>query len=146
LFEDQGGGELNEEQVLFRQILTITGIASRMFMDTTTEWQVNVRNYVEAINNLEATSVRHLDQDYVDRMGMIIKRSRAKLVAYREANPKKSLTALGKEYEISLTLEYARRKLALLMKTLDNKGVFTEKSYRAIEQPTSAEIKEHGQG
>ena len=140
MFEDQFSGELSEEQVLFRQILLITGLSTRIFQDTTTDWQVNVRNYVEAINNFEATAIRHLDMDYVQRKKIIILRSRNELTSYREQNPKNAKTNLGKEFEIQLTLKYARRVFALLMKTLDGKGVFNEKSYRAIESPTNQEI------
>jgi hypothetical protein len=140
MFEDTFQGELSEEQVVFRQLLMITGLASRLYLDTSTDWQVNVRNYVEAINNMEATVIRHLDEDYKNKLQIIIDRSRAKLKKFREENPTKSTTNIGKEYEIALTLVYARKKLALLMRTLDNKGVFSQKTYRAIQDPTAEEI------
>lgn len=146
MFEDSFSGELSEEQVFFRQLLLITGLASRLYMDTSTDWQVNVRNYVEAINNMEATAIRHLDDDYKQKLKVIIVHSKTKLEKWRADNPTRSSTNLGKEYEIQLTLMYARKKLALLMRTLDNKGVFTQKTYRAIEDPTKAEIAEGGGG
>ena len=140
MFEDSFSGELSEEQVFFRQLLMITGLASRLFLDTSTEWQVNVRNYMEAINNFEATAIRHLDTEYATKLKLLIMHSREKLLKYRLDNPQKSATNIGKEYEIALTLYFARRKLALLMKTLDSKDVFTAKTYRAIEDPTEKEI------
>jgi hypothetical protein len=142
MFEDSFSGELSEEQVFFRQLLMITGLASRLYLDTSTDWQVNVRNYVEAINNMEATAIRHLDDEYKQKLTIIIKNSKFKLEKFRKENPTKSTTNIGKEYEIQLTLMYARKKLALLMRTLDNKGVFTQKTYRAIEDPTKAEIQD----
>jgi len=144
MFEDTFSGELSEDQVLFRQQLMITGLASRLFMDTSTDWQVNIRNFVEAVNIMEATAVRHLDDDYKRKLTIIINRSKDKLIKWREENPSKSSTNIGKEYEIALTLMYARKKFALLMKTLDNKGVFTQKTYRAIEDPTQQEISSGG--
>jgi hypothetical protein len=140
LFEDSFSGELSEEQVFFRQLLMITGLASRIYLDTSTEWQVNARNYMEAINNFEATAIRHLDAEYSEKLKQLIAHSRQKLMDYRAKNPQKSATNIGKEYEIALTLYFARRKLALLMKTLDSKDVFTAKTYRAIENPTKKEI------
>jgi len=144
MFEDSFSGELSEEQVFFRQLLMITGLASRIYLDTSTEWQVNVRNYVEAINNMEATAIRHLDEDYKIKLNTIINHSKAKLIKFRNENPSKSATNIGKEYEIALTLVYARKKLALLMRTLDNKGVFAQKTYNAIEDPTKKEIADSG--
>jgi hypothetical protein len=140
MFEDQYAGELSEEQVLFRQILLITGLSTRIYQDTSTDWQVNVRNYVEAINNFEATAIRHLDTDYIRKKKIIITKSRKVLIDYRTQNPRNSNTNLGKEYEIQLTLKYARLVFALLVRTLDDKGVFNEKAYRAIERPTTEEI------
>jgi hypothetical protein len=145
MFEDTFSGELSEEQVFFRQILMITGLASRIYLDVSTDWQVNVRNYVEAINNMEATAIRHLDAEYKQKLTIIRLHSKEKLEKFRSENPTKSRTNIGKEYEITLTLVYARKKLSLLMRTLDNKGVFSQKTYRAIENPTPAEISDGAQ-
>jgi len=145
MFEDTFSGELSEEQVFFRQLLMITGLASRLYLDVSTDWQVNVRNYVEAINNMEATAIRHLDAEYKQKLTIIRNHSKEKLEKFRAENPTKSRTNIGKEYEITLTLVYARKKLALLMRTLDNKGVFTQKTYRAIENPTPKEISDGAQ-
>lgn len=144
MFEDTFSGEISEEQVLFRQEMMIGGLASRLFMDTSTDWQVNIRNFVESVNMFEAMAIRHLDADYKRKLSIIIAHSRDKLVAFRNDNPTKSNTNIGKEYEIALTLIYARKKFALLMRTLDNKGVFTQKTYRAIEDPTKQEIADGG--
>lgn len=140
MFEDTFSGEISEEQVLFRQEMMIGGLASRLFMDTSTDWQVNIRNFVESVNMFEAMSIRHLDADYKRKLSIIITHSKDKLEKYRNENPTQSNTNIGKEYEIALTLIYARKKFALLMRTLDNKGVFTQKTYRAIEDPTKQEI------
>lgn len=140
MFEDQFTGELSEEQVLFRQILLINGLATRIFGDTTTNWQVNVRNYVETINNFEATAIRHIDREYIEKKRIIVKKSQQELQRYRDANPKSTSTNQGKEFEMQLTLKYARRVFALLMITLNNKDVFNEKSYRAIQDVQDHEL------
>lgn len=142
MFEEQFQGEMSEEQVFFRQIMIISGLSTRIYTDTSTEWQVNVRNYVEAIKTFEATAIRHLDDEYKEKLQTIITRAKNQILAYRQRNPQYSLTNIGKEYEVVVTLDVARKRLALLIKTLDNKGVFGEKSYRAIEEPTKAEISE----
>lgn len=135
MFEDQFQGELSEEQVFFRQLMIISSLSTRLFTDTSTEWQVNIRNYVEAIKTFEATAIRHLDEDYRRKMIRIVKHAKEKIENYRRMNPSHSLTNMGKEYEVVITLDVARKRLALLMRTLDDKGVFSEKSYRAIEHP-----------
>ena len=142
MFEDSFSGELSEEQVYFRQLLLITGLSTRIYQDTSTNWQVNVRNYMEAINNFEATAIRHLDRDYILKKKKIIAKCKMDLEQYRSTNPANASTNIGKEFEIQLTLRYARRVLALLSKTLDSKGVFNEKSYRAIEQPSTGEVRQ----
>jgi hypothetical protein len=138
--EDMFSGEISEEQVLFRQQLMINGLASRLYMDTSTGWQVNIRNFAESVNMLEASAIRHLDEEYKQKLGLIIKHAQDDLLKFRKENPTKSLTNLGKQYEITLTIRYIRMKYALLMKTLDNKGVFTQKTYTAIEGLTQDEI------
>jgi hypothetical protein len=140
MFEDEYQGELSEEQVYFRQLLMITGLSSRLYMDTSTEWQVNVRNYVSSINNFEATAIRHLDSEYKNKLDLIRKHAQQKLLKYRRENPQRSATNIGKEFEIELTIDYARKKLSLIMRTLDNKGVFNQKTYNAIQDPTKEEI------
>lgn len=134
MFEDQFSGEMSEEQVFFRQLLMISSLATRIYTDVSTNWQVNIRNYVEAIKNFEATAIRHLDEEYRMKMTLIVKHAKQKIEKYRGENPTYSLTDMGKEYEMVITLDVARKRLALIMRTLDNKGVFSEKSYRAISE------------
>ncbi len=142
MFEDTFQGEMSEEQVYFRQLLMITGLSSRIYLDASTEWPTNCRNYVAAIDNMESTAIRHLDSDYKEKLHTIIKHARTKLIKFRQNNPTKSNTSIGKEFEVAITMYYARQKLALIMRTLDDKGVFSQKSYNAIEMPTKDEIEE----
>jgi hypothetical protein len=137
MFEDQFSGELSEEQVFFRQLLMISSLATRIYTDVSTNWQVNIRNYVEAIKNFEASAIRHLDEEYRMKMTLIVKHAKGKIEDYRKQNPTYSLTDMGKEYEMVITLDVARKRLALIMRTLDNKGVFSEKSYRAVSEKKS---------
>lgn len=138
-FDEAFGGELSEEQIFFRQILTISSLATRIYTDTTTEWQVNVRNYVEAIKTFESIAIRHLDSEYKGKMMKIINSSRDKVLKYRKDNPAYSYTNMGKEYEVIVTLDVARKRLALIIKMLGDKGVFGEKSYRAIQSKPGGE-------
>ena len=45
---------------------------------------------------------------------------------------------MGKEYELMIALEVARKRFALIIKALDRHDVFTEKSYQAVEPATVA--------
>jgi hypothetical protein len=146
VFEDQFQGELSEEQVFFRQLLMISSLATRLYTDVSTDWQVNIRNYVEAIKNFESTAIRHLDKAYKEKMTTITRNAINKIKRYRINNPTYSLTNMGKEFEMVVTLDVARKRLALIMRTLDDKGVFSEKSYRAIDRPGSGiEVESSGQ-
>ena len=146
MFEDQFQGELSEEQVFFRQLLMISSLATRLYTDVSTDWQVNIRNYVEAIKNFESTAIRHLDKAYKEKMTTITRNAINKIKRYRINNPTYSLTNMGKEFEMVVTLDVARKRLALIMRTLDDKGVFSEKSYRAIDRPGSGvEVESSGQ-
>jgi hypothetical protein len=146
MFEDKFQGQLSEEVVIYNQILLITGLSSRIYQDASSSWTANCRNYVSAIDNMESTVIRHLDDEYKNNLKIIIGNARKKLLNYRSEDPTKSKTAIGKEFEVAITILYARNKFSLIMKTLDNKGVFNQKSYHSIEMPTKDEIDEDGQG
>jgi hypothetical protein len=145
MFENNFQGQLSEEAVIYNQILLITGLSSRIYQDSSSNWTANCRNYVSAIDNMESTVIRHLDSEYIDNLKTIINHSRKKLQKYRDENPKHSTTAIGKEFEVAITIMYARRKYALIMKTLDDRGAFNMKAYNAIETPSDEELEDVGE-
>lgn len=140
MYEEQYGGEISEEQVLFRQIIVIQGLSTRIFSDTSTGWQVNARNFSEAVKTFEATAIRHLDSEYKVKLKKIINRAKQQILNYRLENPANTLTDIGKEFEVAVSLDVSRKRLALLIKTLSNKGVFNETAYVAISSPKNDTI------
>jgi hypothetical protein len=126
-------GEISEEVILLQHLARIGELSTRIYENTSGEWQRDALNYVSAIQHYEAIVVRHLDAQYRDKLRLLSKIYRDKLLKYRFDHPNTTATELGKEYELTLTLSFARRKLMLLQRILDAKGVLTEKTYRTIE-------------
>ena len=137
-YEDSYQGQISEEQIFFGMMMSLGGLSMKIFSDTSTEWQVNARNFEMGVKQFESTAIRHLDQEYFRKLVILLERGKTKITAYRTKNPQVSLTNMGKEYELMIALEVARKRFALIIKALDRHDVFTEKSYQAVEPATVA--------
>ena len=131
--ENDSGQELTEEYLIFSQIQRISNINANIYLDKSVDWQTGVRNFVESVNLLEAAVVRHLDAEYIRKKRILRKKMQERLLNHRAANPADSKTAIGRQAEVDLQILYSRLHLALILKTLDAKGVLRERSYSAIE-------------
>ena len=137
-YEDSYQGQISEEQIFFGMMMSLGGLSMKIFSDTSTEWQVNARNFEMGVKQFKSTAIRHLDQEYFRKLVILLERGKTKITAYRTKNPQVSLTNMGKEYELMIALEVARKRFALIIKALDRHDVFTEKSYQAVEPATVA--------
>ena len=126
-------GMLTPEQIVFREILDISRIASMIFMDTTTEWQVNARNYEASIMNLESTVEPFLDSQFFSERDVLLRKARAKLSDHRKENPKLSLTRQGKDFEVMLSFVVAKKRLGLIMLSLQRTNFLQKSMVQAIE-------------
>ena len=133
-YEESYGGQISEEQVFFIMMSNLGGLSMRIFSDTSTEWQVNARNFEMGVKQFESTAIRHLDLEYFNKLKILLIRGKDNIEKYREKNPQISLTNMGKEYELMIALEVARKRFALIIKALDRHDVFSQKSYQAIEK------------
>ena len=132
-YEDSYQGQISEEQIFFGMMMSLGGLSMKIFSDTTTEWQVNARNFEMGVKQFESTAIRHLDKEYFRKLLILLDSGKSKIITYRSKNPQVSLTNMGKEYELMIALEVARKRFALIIKALDRHDVFTEKSHQAVE-------------
>jgi hypothetical protein len=133
-YEEQFQGQISEEQVFFVMMSNLGGLSMRIFSDTSTEWQVNARNFEMGVKQFESTAIRHLDLEYFNKLKVLLIRGKANIETYRAKNPQISLTNMGKEYELMIALEVARKRFALIIKALDRHDVFSRSSFQAIEK------------
>lgn len=143
-YEESYQGQISEEQVFYGMMMSLGSLSMKIFSDTSTEWQVNARNFEMGVKQFESTAIRHLDLEYFNKIKIILTKGKEDITKYREKNPQISLTNMGKEYELMIALEVARTRFALILKALDRHDVFTQKSYQAI-QTTPDKNKEGGE-
>lgn len=132
-FKDDLHGALTAEQVYFRQVLQLSDLAALIFRDTTTEWQVNARNYEWAVRNFELSAMPFLDKKYFVKKLILTDFANKKLVEYREKNKKILLTKQGRDFEMVLALETSRRLAALVLLALQRKGLLKPQRYQDVE-------------
>jgi hypothetical protein len=142
-YEESYQGQVSEEQVFFGMMISLGSLSMKIFSDTSTEWQVNARNFEMGVKQFESTAIRHLDKEYYDKLKVLLTKGKASIIGYRKDNPQISLTNMGKEYELMIALEVARKRFALIIKALDRHDVFTQKSYQAI-QKTKVQKEDNG--
>jgi hypothetical protein len=133
-YEESYQGTISEEQVFFIMESSLASLSMKIFSDTSTEWQVNARNFEMGVKQFESTSIRHLDKEYFNKLRIILANGKKKILDYRAKNPQISLTNMGKEYELMVALEVARKRFALVIKALDRHDVFSSRSYQAIQK------------
>jgi hypothetical protein len=133
-YEESYQGQISEEQVFFGMMMSLGSLSMKIFSDTSTEWQVNARNFEMGVKQFESTAIRHLDLEYFNKLTVLLTKGKKSIEDYRSKNPQISLTNMGKEYELMIALEVARKRFALIVKALDRHDVFTQKSYQAIEK------------
>lgn len=133
-YEESYQGQISEEQVFFGMMMSLGSLSMKIFSDTSTEWQVNARNFEMGVKQFESTAIRHLDKEYFDKLKIILLKGKRNIEEYRKKNPQVSLTNMGKEYELMIALEVARKRFAFILKALDRHDVFTQRSYQAIEK------------
>jgi len=143
-YEESYQGQISEEQIFFGMEMSLGSLSMKIFSDTSTEWQVNARNFEMGVKQFESTAIRHLDKEYYDKLKIILIKGKKSIEEYRQKNPQISLTNMGKEYELMIALEVARKRFAFVIKALDRHDVFTQKSYQAIEKTKSKENEENG--
>ena len=97
-----------------------------------TSWTKNVRNYCNTIDNFECTVARHLDREYYIKIKKTRDIFKKKLLDFRATDPSRGTTDMGSQFEVELSLLYARRKLRLILLKLDEKGVFAQRSVHAV--------------
>jgi hypothetical protein len=134
MYEDSYQGQISEEQIFFGMEMTLGGLSMKIFSDTSTDWQVNARNYEMGVKQFESTAIRHLDKEYFKKLRVLLQNGKDKINNYRRKNPQISLTSMGKEYELMIALEVARNRFALIIKALDRHDVYSQKSYQGIER------------
>jgi len=122
---------LSETQVIYRFFSNIGLLGSQIYSDTSLSWQVNARNYVAEINAIEAFVAHYLDILYYKQLEFRDQYFAAILNEYIEKNPG-TQTDTGNEVVMSLTLDYANAKLALMQKTLHRKGVYNPSTYQLL--------------
>lgn len=137
--EDIYSGIMDENGLYYRQIMSIHLLASVAYEHTDSAWSTPIRNYISAIDNFEATAARHLltDTDYKNQLKTLLTKLNNKLTKFREENPIHINDEIGKSQDIQLTLLYGRKKLSLIMLTLDRKNVFTDKIFESVAMQTA---------
>jgi hypothetical protein len=143
-YEESYQGQISEEQIFFGMMASLGSLSMKIFSDTSTEWQVNARNFEMGVKQFESTAIRHLDKEYYDKLKILLTKGKASIEEYRKKNPQVSLTNMGKEYELMIALEVARKRFAIIIKALDRHDVFTQKSYQAIEKTKKKENEDDG--
>lgn len=145
-YEESYQGQISEEQVFFGMMMSLGSLSMKIFSDTSTEWQVNARNFEMGVKQFESTAIRHLDIEYFNKLQTLLTRGKVNITGYRDKNPQISLTNMGKEYELMIALEVARKRFALIIKALDRHDVFSQKSYQAIEKTTKPDADKESSG
>lgn len=141
-YEEGYQGQISEEQIFFSMMLSLGSLSMKIFADTTTEWQVNARNFEMGVKQFESTAIRHLDKEYFRKIMILLERGKKSIYDYRTKNPQISLTNMGKEYELMISLEVSRKRFALIVKALDRHDVFSQKSYQAIQKKDGLPIED----
>jgi len=131
--KDELRGALTAEQVYFRQVLQLSDLASLIFRDTSTEWQVNARNYEMAVRNFEMSASPFLDNEYYRKKSILEIFANRKLTEYREKNKKVLLTKQGRDFEMVLALEVSRRLAALVLLALQRRGLLKPQRFQDVE-------------
>jgi hypothetical protein len=117
---------LTYQEVVFTAMLKIVDLSTVLFQDTQSRSQVNVRNFMAAINAFESLCTRYLTKDYYDKRNLLITMSRERHDKY-VAQCKLQGRTPGDETDN--ILEHYNTRYALLIKQLDRAGVLTEKSF-----------------
>lgn len=141
-YEESYQGQISEEQIFFSMMLGLGSLSTKIFSDTSTEWQVNARNFEMGVKQFESTAIRHLDKEYFRKIVILLERGKKNILDYRSKNPQISLTNMGKEYELMVSLEVSRKRFALIIKALDRHDVFSQKSYQAIQKKNGMSLDE----
>jgi len=131
--KDELRGALTAEQVYFRQVLQLSDLASMIFRDTSTEWQVNARNYEMVVRNFEMSASPFLDNEYHRKKELLNTFANKKLREFREKNKKVLLTKQGRDFEMVLALEVSRRLAALVLLALQRRGLLKPQRYQDVE-------------
>lgn len=139
-YEESYQRQISEEQIFCSMMLSLGSLSMKIFSDTSTEWQVNARNFEMGVKQFESTSIRHLDKEYFRKIVILLERGKKSINDYRSLNPQISLTNMGKEYELMISLEVSRKRFALIVKALDRHDVFSQKSYQAIQKKDGMSI------
>lgn len=130
--EEEYKGILDEQQLYFRELLTINRLASVTYQEVDTDWTKNARNYSNSIEHFESSVVRHLDREYYMKLKKLNAAFKKKWLDYRAREPFQGMTDPGKQFEVEIAIRYSRLKLALILLKLDEKGVFGQRSVHAI--------------
>jgi len=129
--EEEYMGQLDEQQLLFREILSVAALGKQCHSDMSFDlgkWTSNVDNFYHAVRQLMVLSIRHLDREFFVTMRRVQEKYKRKWLEYKATN---TADEAAKEYGRRLTLQYSDFQLATILKKLDEKGVYNEKSFHA---------------
>lgn len=132
--EEEYNFTLDENQIIFREILNVTTIGRQCHSVTAYDigvkaWSANVDNYYHACYMLIPVCIRHLDKPFFDNLKRVLTKYKTKWVSYKNSE---NDDELRKEKSMRLTLGYADYILASIIKQLDRRGIYNEKSTHAV--------------
>lgn len=130
--EELYSGEITEDQLLFREILSLTSLGKLChsdFSEGAGAWSSNTLNYFHAVNQLLVLTIRHLDSEFFMNMERINKSFTDKWFAYKKQEPDADLR---REMSMRMTLQYSDLKFAALLIKMDEAGIYNEKSVHSL--------------
>lgn len=128
---------LSIELVILEHEMAIGNLSTRMYHSARAEWQINVNNYLCAVNDLESKASPYLtDKAYKDDVKKLEENYEKMIEAYRKekAEKKEAYAKKGQNYEMSVTIAFIATKYRLIQNQLEKQGILRKRLASADEK------------
>jgi hypothetical protein len=124
-YEDYNNqGLLSEEQVFFAQQMKIGQLSTMIHSDTTSSWQRNTRNFIEAVDCYESMTTNYLDREYYQKLQIYKEMFRKKNKEFRDKNP---ITFEQQAFDNAMSLRFTHFKYSLIQRSLKRSGLYAKR-------------------
>lgn len=118
----------------------MNGLSTRGYLNNRPGWQVNVRNYIFAVDHLEAAVMGDLanDKKYIRRIENL--REYAKLALRKHEMENTTNKVRRNDFWMQLSLEVAQKKLGIIMGALVQNGRIRNRTVSAVDDLPSGKV------
>lgn len=136
----QNETSLTLDNVYLQHIIQMNGLSTRGYLNNRPGWQINVRNYIFAVDHLEAAVMGDLadDKKYIRRIKNL--REYAKLALRKHEKENTTNKVRRNDFGMQLSLEVAQKKLGIIMGALVQNGRIRNRTVSAVDDLPSGKV------